>query len=256
MRDYSLSGRLAAGETVYTVWSSAPDLGLIEYFSAGPFGAITLDMQHGAHDVDSVLRGLVPVIGGGKAAVVRVPLGRFDMASRALDMGADAVIAPMINTIEDAVAFRDAMKFPPVGQRSWGPTRALSLRGIAGGSDYLNTANVRTVSMAMIETREAFAIAADIAALEGIDALFVGPSDFSIAWSGGAAVDPALPDMQDAVASIAGIAKSAGKHAGIFATDMAMVPRYVEMGYRFIALGAEAGIVAEGQKAILAAAGA
>ena len=62
--------------------------------------------------------------------------------------------------------------------------------------------------------------------------------------------------MQDAVASIAGIAKSAGKHAGIFATDMTMVPRYVEMGYRFIALGAEAGIIAAGQKAILAAAGA
>ena len=251
---YSLADRLTAGETVYTVWSSLPDLGLIEVFAQGPFGAVTLDMQHGAHHVESVLRGLSPVITGGKSAIVRIAQGDFGMASRALDMGADAVIAPMINSIEDARAFRDAMKYPPVGGRSWGPTRALKLRGLPGGSDHLETANAKTLAFAMIETREAYAIAADIAAMDGIDGLFVGPSDFSIAWSNGAEVNPALDDMQDAVADVARIAREAGKHSAIFAADPSAAPRYVEFGYRFLALGMETGLLEAGQKAILAAA--
>lgn len=254
-RDYALAESLSAGETVFTVWSSIPDLGLVEQLAAGPFGAITLDMQHGGHHVESVLNGLSPVITAGKAAVVRIPLGEFGMASRALDFGADAVIAPMINTIEDAVAFRDAMKFPPVGRRSWGPSRATALRGIAGGPDYLRTANTRTLSFAMIETRDALDIAGDIAALDGIDGLFVGPSDFSIAWSGGATIDPGLGDMQDAVASIAETARKAGKHAGIFAAAPSMVPGFIEMGFRFISVAMDFSVISAGQKAVLDAAG-
>ena len=76
-RDYTLAGRLAAGETVYSVWSSIPDLGLVEQFADGPFDAVTLDMQHGGHSVDSILRGLVPVIRGGKSAIVRVAVADF-----------------------------------------------------------------------------------------------------------------------------------------------------------------------------------
>ncbi|MAS07292.1 MAG: 2,4-dihydroxyhept-2-ene-1,7-dioic acid aldolase [Ahrensia sp.] len=256
MHDYTLADRLAAGETVYTVWSSIPETGLLEQFALGPFGAVTLDMQHGGHHVDSVLNGMVPVIKSGKAAVVRVPLGDFGMASRALDFGADAVIAPMINSVEDAIAFRDAMKYPPLGGRSWGVSRALQVRGVPGGPGYLKSANAKTVSFAMIETREAFEIAEDIAAIDGIDGLFLGPSDFSIAWSGGATVDPALADMQDAVVRIADIARSAGKHAGAFAANPAKVPQYAELGYRFISVAMDFSILAEGQKAVLAAAGA
>ncbi|MCI5075441.1 aldolase/citrate lyase family protein [Oricola sp.] len=254
--DYTLAERLSAGETVLTVWSSIPDLGLVEQLAEGPFDSVTLDMQHGGHHVESIQNGLVPVIKAGKAAVVRVPLGDFGMASRALDFGADAVIAPMINTIEDAAAFRDAMKYPPVGCRSWGPTRALKLRGVAGGTDYLRSADRRTLAFAMIETKEALAIAEDIAAMDGIDGLFVGPSDFSIAWSGGESVDPGLDDMQEAVARIADIARAAGKHAGIFAAAPAMVPRFVEMGFGFISVAMDFTVVAEGQKSVLAAAGA
>ena len=256
MHDYTLADRLAAGETVLSVWSSIPETGLMEQFALGPLDAVTMDMQHGGHHVESVLNGMVPVIKADKAAVVRVPLGDFGMASRALDFGADAVIAPMINSVEDAVAFRDAVKYPPAGRRSWGVSRALQVRGVAGGPAYMKSANAKTVSFAMIETREAFEIAEEIAKIEGIDGLFLGPSDFSIAWSGGATVDPALPDMQEAVAHVAEVARSAGKHAGAFAANPATVQRYVELGYRFISVAMDFTIIAEGQKAILAAAGA
>lgn len=256
VHEYTLADRLADGETVYTVWSSVPDLGLIELLANGPVGSVTLDMQHGGHHVESVQKGLVPFIKAGKSAVVRVPLGDFGMASRALDFGADAVIAPMINSIADAIAFRDAMKYPPLGGRSWGVSRALQIRGIGGGTDYLKSANQKTLAFAMIETREAFAVAEEIAALEGIDGLFVGPSDFSIAWSGGAVVDPDLADMNDAVARTAEIARAAGKHAGAFAANPAKVPELVGMGFRFISVAMDFAILAEGQKAVLAKAGA
>lgn len=253
-RDYTMADRLAAGETVLSIWSSIPDIGMVETLANGPFDAITLDMQHGGHHVESILRGLVPVIQSGKSAIVRVPLADFAMASRALDMGADAVIAPMINSVADALAFRDAMKYPPVGGRSWGASRALQVRGISGGTPYLGNANKSTLSFAMIETREAFAIAEDIAGIDGIDGLFLGPSDFSIAWTGGEAVDPDHAEMQEAVARIAGIARKAGKHAGAFAASPARVPELVGMGYRFISAAVDFTIVAEGQKAMLAVA--
>ena len=122
----SLESRLAAGETVCSAWSGVPDALTVEILAAQGFDAVTLDMQHGGHNEDSVLRSIVPVQRAGKPALVRIPVGRFDMASRALDMGAEAVIAPMVNSIEDAQRFAAAMKYPPVGERSWGPTYAFS----------------------------------------------------------------------------------------------------------------------------------
>ncbi|MGB7432425.1 MAG: aldolase/citrate lyase family protein, partial [Ahrensia sp.] len=132
--------------------------------------------------------------------------------------------------------------------------RGVGVRGIAGGNDYLHTANKNTVSFAMIETREALAVVDDILAVDGIDGVFVGPADFSIAWTGGAALNPQLDDMMGAVADIAAKAKARGKHAGIFAMNPADTPKYKAMGYRFIAVGFDTGVVAKGAQAILAAA--
>lgn len=106
MRD--LATRLEAGEVVFTAWSGIPDSVTVEVVAAQAFDAVTLDMQHGGHHEDSVLRGVVPILRAGKHAVVRIPVGRFDMASRALDFGAEAIIAPMINSLEDARLFANS----------------------------------------------------------------------------------------------------------------------------------------------------
>lgn len=250
----TLAARLSAGETVFTAWSTLPDALTVEALAATVMDAVTLDMQHGGHHEDSVLRGLAPVIGAGKPALVRVPVGRFDMASRALDFGAEAVIAPMVNTLDDARAFAAAMKYPPVGQRSWGPSFAMPRSGANDAHAWLGEANGRTLALAMIETREALAIVDDILAVPGIDGVFVGPADFSIAWSGGATVDPSLPAMMDAIAHIAARAAAAGKHRGIYVVDPALVGRYAAMGFRLIALGGESRYMALGAAALLEAA--
>jgi 4-hydroxy-2-oxoheptanedioate aldolase len=178
---------------------------------------------------------------------VRVPVGRFDMASRALDFGAEAVIAPMINSVDDARRFAAAMKYPPVGERSWGPTFGLPRRHKKPElKAWLKGANADTVSFAMIETRRALDALDDILEVPGIDAVFVGPSDFSIAWTDGGEINTSLEDMMPAIERIAKRALDAGKLTGIFAVDPSFAGRYAAMGYRFIALGTEAMYMALG----------
>ena len=249
-----MATRLRDGEVIFTAWSGIPDALTVEVVSAQSFDAVTLDMQHGGHHEDSVLRGVPPILSAGKHAVVRIPVGRFDMASRALDFGVEAVIAPMINSAEDARLFAASMKYPPVGERSWGPTFGFARRGGTDQATWLRETNGRTVSIAMIETRAALEALDDILATPGIDAIFVGPSDFSIAWTNGAMVNPTLEDMMPTVADIAARALKAGKLAGMFVMDTSYTRRYVEMGYRFLALGNEQKYISIGAEQLLSAA--
>jgi 4-hydroxy-2-oxoheptanedioate aldolase len=250
----TFASRLAKGETLFTAWSGIPDPVTVEVVASLGFDAVTLDMQHGGHHEDSVLRSIVPLVHASRHPVVRIPVGRWDMASRALDFGAEAVIAPMINSVADAQRFAAAMKYPPVGERSWGPTFAMPRAGGGDAQTWLGESNGGTVSFAMIETRAALAALDGILETPGIDGIFVGPADFSIAWTDGATVDSTLEDMMETIAAIASRTRAAGKHAGIFVVDAAMCGRFVEMGYRFLALGTEHRYMRMGAEALLGAA--
>ncbi len=154
------------------------------------FPAVTLDGQHGLWDTATIIAAVAAIRQGGSAPIVRIPVGEFASASRALDFGAEGLIAPMINTVADARAYVSFAKFPPLGERSWGPHRATTLAGMPDQKVYLREANELTVTFAMIETRTALDNVEAIAATPGIDALFLGPADLSIALSNGANVDP------------------------------------------------------------------
>jgi 4-hydroxy-2-oxoheptanedioate aldolase len=249
-----LAERLARGESIISAWSGIADASTVESVTALPFDAVTLDMQHGAHHEGSVQQALLPIIAQRKPALVRIPVGRFDMASRALDFGAESVIAPMINSIEDARRFAASMKYPPLGERSWGAHLAMNRTGRRDPQEWLAGANRSTVALAMVETREAYAIIDDIAAVDGIDGVFVGPSDFSIAWFGGARIDPLSEEMMEAIACIAQRATAAGKFAGIYVTDPRTVGRFHGMGYRLFAMGNEQVYMAQGANNLLSAA--
>ena len=249
-----LATRLEAGETLFTAWSGVPDALTVEIVAAQAFDAVTLDMQHGGHHEDSVIRSILPVMHAKKHPVVRIPVGRFDMASRALDFGAEAVIAPMVNSVADARQFAAAMKYPPVGERSWGPTYAFPRHKGSNFNAWLGEMNARTVSFAMIETRAALDALDGILDTPGIDGIFVGPADFSIAWTNGATVDATLEDMMETIASIAKRARAAGKHAAIYVVDPNMSGRFASMGYQFMALGGEPRYIALGAESLLKAA--
>lgn len=250
----SLAARMGAGEAVFTAWSNLPELLTVEALCQTAFDAVTLDMQHGGHSDDSVLRCLLPIAAAGKPGLVRIPVGRFDMASRALDFGAEAVIAPMINSAADAAAFAASMKFPPLGERSWGPNFSAARARQADMQAILAGDNARTMAFAMIETRRAYEALDEILAVEGIDGVFVGPSDFSIAWSNGREVDASLEAMTDALADIAARTRGTGKHVGIYLVDVARAGMLKGMGYRLFAIGGEARLMAAGARQLLDAA--
>lgn len=233
---FTLADRLRTGETVYSGWCSLPYPIVAEIIGREGFAAVTLDGQHGLWDIASLVSGIAAVRQGGAAPVVRVAVGDFGNVSRALDFGAEAVIAPMINTAADARAFAAAAKFPPVGERSWGPHRATMLGGIADQKDYLRTGNDLTLAFAMTETRAALANLDAIAGTEGIDALFLGPSDLSIALSDGRSVDPMGADVDAGLDGILSAAASAGKFVGAYCHTPERALALTRRGVQFLAV--------------------
>src|SRR5919197_1209627 len=141
-------------------------------------------------------------------------------------------IAPMINTPDDARAYVSYAKFPPVGERSWGPHRATTLADMPDQKVYLREANALTVTFAMIETRTALDNVEAIAATPGIDALFLGPADLSIALSNGAEVDPMSLKVDRELDRIMGAAHKAGKVMGAYCHSVERAAALAKRGVR------------------------
>jgi 4-hydroxy-2-oxoheptanedioate aldolase len=243
---FSLAAWLKSGETVFSGWCGLAAPLLTEVIAREGFRAVTVDMQHGLWGITETVQAIAAIRHGGGAPVVRMPLGDFATASRALDFGAEGVISPMINTLADARAFVAASKFPPLGERSWGPHRATMLAGLADQKVYLAEANAQTVTFAMIETRTALDNMAAIAATPGIDALFLGPADLSIALSQGANVDPMSPAVDHELDRIAEAAQKAGKIMGAYCHTAERAVALAKRGIGFLAVGSDLGFLRAG----------
>jgi len=243
---FEVARRLRAGETVYAGWCSLASPVVAETVARDGFSAVVLDMQHGLWDTGSIIAAIGAVHHAGATPVVRVPLNDFAFVSRALDFGAEAIIAPMINTATDARQFAAVAKFPPLGERSWGPQRAMTLQGKTGSVDYLREANDGTLTLAMIETATALAQVDSVAATPGIDALFIGPYDLSTALSGGKAQDVAAPEVERAIDQICAAARAAGKIPGIYCTNAERARALAKRGFRFITVGSDLAYLREG----------
>ncbi len=217
------------------------------------YPAVTLDMQHGEHDFASLAATIPAVVAAGATPVVRVPVGEFATASRAVDAGAAAVIAPMIDDAATARRFVAQIKYPPLGERSWGPASAMALAGVTDPLGWLETANRATLAFAMIETRAAFEGLDDILAVPGLDGVFVGPADLSIALSNGAHVAPSAESTHAAGREDRRAARAAGRIAGYFAPSVEDALKAQAAGFTFISLGIDAAIIAEAGRAKLAA---
>ncbi|MCP4386496.1 MAG: 2,4-dihydroxyhept-2-ene-1,7-dioic acid aldolase [Hyphomicrobiales bacterium] len=246
----TLADRLRCGETIYSGWIATPEPLIAEVAARQGFDCVSLDMQHGLHDPISVMRSIGGIVHAGKPAGVRVPVGDFAMASRALDMGAEIIIAPMINSLADAEALVAATKYPPIGGRSWGPARAMMLHGL-DPSTQLATGDTSSIVLAMIETREAADVVDDILALDGIDGVFMGPSDLSVTLSDGQEIEPAAEWLDEPIKRIVDRAGEAGKIAGAFAFNATRARAFASLGYRFIAMGPDQVYLAAGIRALL-----
>jgi 4-hydroxy-2-oxoheptanedioate aldolase len=248
---FTLARALRAGETVYSAWCSLPYPIVAEMLGREGFGAVTLEGQHGLWDTASLLSGVAAVRQAGVPPVVRVPVNDFALASRVLDFGAEGLIAPMINTAADARAFAASAKYPPVGERSWGPHRATMLAGLADQSVYLREANDHIVTLAMIETRTALTNLDAIIDTPGIDGLFLGPSDLSIALSDGKTLDPLSKEVERELDRIVASAQRAGKIPGAFCHTAERAAALAKRGMRFLAVMSDLAMLRAGASAAM-----
>lgn len=233
---FTLARMLRAGETVFSGWCSLPYPIVSEMLAREGFAAVVLEAQHGLWDVGALLTGIAAVRQGGGAPIVRVPVGDFALASRALDFGAEGIIAPMINTADDARAFAASTKYPPVGERSWGPHRVTALAGLRDQSVYLREANDHVITLAMIETRVALDNLEPIVATPGIDGLFLGPSDLSIALSDGKSLDPQSKEVDREIDRMVAVTQKVGKIPGVFCHSADRAVTLAKRGVRFLAV--------------------
>jgi 4-hydroxy-2-oxoheptanedioate aldolase len=250
---FSLARRLKAGETVHSGWCGLSAPIVAELVAREGFPAVTLDSQHGLWDTASIVSGIAQVRQGGGAAIVRIPVGQFASASRALDFGAEGIIAPMINTEAEARAYVSFAKFPPIGERSWGPHRATTLASMSDQKVYLREANALTVTFAMIETKTALENVEAIAATPGIDALFLGPADLSIALSNGADVDPMSHEVDRGIDRMLAAARKAEKIMGAYCHSVERAVALAKRGVRFLAVGSDISFLRAGAAAALKA---
>lgn len=241
---------IASGRPVIAAWCGLPEPTVPGLLAREAFDAIAIDMQHAPVDLRAVVSAIPLVAAAGKPTIVRVPVDDFATVSRVLDAGAAGIVAPMIDTAEDARRLVAFAKFPPVGGRSWGPAGALALTGMDHAT-YFAQANDITIVLAMIETRAALDAIDDILAVEGLDGIFIGPADLSVGLSQGARLDPEGAQVDEAMRHAIARTRAAGKRIGVFAASPARGRAMVEMGFDLVALGSDTMFMQAGARAAL-----
>ena len=204
----------AAGKPVLNGWLSTSSPFVAEIMAAAGYDSLTIDLQHGLVGYEAATAMLQAMRASGVAPIVRAPWLDPSDIMKALDAGAVGVICPMIDNAAQAAQLVSAMRYPPDGLRSFGPTRA----NIAYGGDYGDRANEAVVCLAMIETAEGFANVDAICATPGLDGLYVGPSDLTLGLTGRkypTGLDREEPDMIEAIKHVLAAAHKAGIKAGI-----------------------------------------
>lgn len=247
MRENRLRTLWKADQTAVNGWLGIPNGFSAETMAHQGWDTLTIDMQHGVIDYQAMVGMLQAVSTTPTVPVVRIPWLEPGILMKTLDAGAYAVICPMVNTREDAQKLVAWSHYAPRGARSFGPVRAL----LYGGADYHQKADETIVRFAMIETAQALDNLDAILSVEGLDAIYIGPSDLSLALGCKPVFDDVDPPVAQAIDHILERAKAHGLVAGIHnGTPEAALARSAK-GFRFVTVSSDARLLAAGSQAVL-----
>lgn len=221
------------------IWSMSGSPLVVEALGCAGYDFVVLDMEHSPNDVPRML-GLLQAIAGTPAApLVRLPWNDMVVAKQVLDLGAQSLMVPFIQNAEEARAAVAATRYPPDGVRGVaGMSRASRFAGVPG---YLEKAADELCVVLQIETIEAVGKIAEIAAVPGVDSIFVGPSDLSASMGHIGRIDH--PEVQQALADAAKACAEAGKPSGILAANAEQAKTYLGYGYSWAAAGSDLGLI-------------
>jgi 4-hydroxy-2-oxoheptanedioate aldolase len=229
------------GDLLTGLWVALANPHSAEICAGAGFDWILIDAEHGPNDIPLIAAQLAAVTRHPAHPVVRLPVGEAWLIKQALDIGAQTLMIPMIETGEQAALLAKALRYPPFGIRGMGASlgRASNFGRIG---DYSDTADGQVCLIAQIESRLGVENADAILATEGVDAVLIGPADLSadMGYRGKATV----PEVMDTVEALIGKIKAAGKPAGIMTGDPEMIALARRAGVRFMATGTDTGLLA------------
>lgn len=244
----AFKARLAAGAPQLGLWQSLASPYTAEICARSGFDWLLFDGEHAPNTLQTLLGQLQAAAPFPVEAIARVPSGEPVAIKHYLDLGFTTLLVPMIDSADHARAVVAATRYPPHGVR--GVASAVSrAAGFGANPDYLATAHLGLTVIVQIESRAGLEAIDEIAAVEGVDALFVGPAD--LAASLGHLGNPGHAEVQQAIAQAKVRIDAAGKPAGIFATSPDDAKRRSEEGYQFISIGTDIGLLARGAAALL-----
>jgi 4-hydroxy-2-oxoheptanedioate aldolase len=247
MRTNRLREIWKTGGAALNGWLAIPSSFSAETMAHQGWDALTIDLQHGVVDYQAMIPMLQAVSTTATVPVVRVPWLEPGILMKALDAGAYGVICPMVNTREDAQKLVAYTHYAPQGTRSFGPVRAL----LYGGADYPQHANQTIVTFAMIETAKALDNLDDILSVEGLDAIYIGPSDLSLALGCAPTFDDVDPKAAEAIDHILERAKAHGVVAGIHNGAPETALERIAKGFQFVTVSSDARLLAAGAQQII-----
>jgi 2-dehydro-3-deoxyglucarate aldolase len=235
----SFRQRLRGGERLIGCWLSLGSPIATEVVGVAGFDWLLLDAEHAPNDVLSLIPQLMALKDSPSAPVVRPPWNDTVVIKRLLDAGCHNFLIPFVESAEQARCAVAATRYPPHGVRGV----SVSQRSNRYGSvpDYFAKVNEQIAVVVQIESRAGVAAAAEIAAVDGVDGLFIGPSDLAAAY--GHLGNANHPEVQQAIAQVHAAAQAAGKATGILSPVEADARRYLEMGMRFVAVGSDLGVL-------------
>ena len=245
MRKNKLKEIIKQNKPVINGWLQIPSSFSAEVMAHQGWDSLTIDMQHGVIDYPNALQMLQAISSTDTIPMARVNWNEPGQIMKILDAGAYGVICPMVSNREQAEKFVQACLYPPKGYRSFGPIRGL----IYGGSDYANHANDEILKLAMIETSEALQKLDEIMSTPGLDGIYIGPADLSLAIGQKPAFDN--PEGSPTYEQIINILKHAKKNnlvAGIHNATPEYAQKMIDLGFQLVTIGSDQRYMSAGAK--------
>ena len=237
---------LKAGKLQIGLWSSLCSNIVAEIIADSGFDWLLLDTEHSPNELPGLLSQLQATARGSATPIVRPAWNDPVLIKRILDIGAQALLVPFVQNAEEARKAVAACQYPPAGIRGITTSGRGARYGRVG--DYLKKADAEICLLVQVETGQALAGLEAIAATDGVDGVFIGPSDLSASLSH--IGNPLHPEVQAAIKDAARRVNAVGKAAGILTANEADARRYIEWGYRFVAVGSDLGLLAKNADAL------
>ena len=222
-------------EPVINGWLSIPNSFTAEAMSKMGWDSITIDLQHGQNDYQTSIAMIQAISNSSAIPFARVPWNEPGIIMKMLDIGALGIISPMINNEEDCKRFVSYCYYPPLGQRSFGPMRAL----IQYGPDYINQANKNIATFAMIETEEAINNIDNILNVPNLTGVYIGPADMSLSYGKKPMFDIKDDPIYSNIKLIVNKTKQYNKVAGIHNGTPEYAKEMINLGYNFVSVSSD-----------------